>query len=195
MATKPNTQQRLLKKFRKDFDISLAELAKEAKLSEAMLSRFEAGNRKLSPEAWTRVRSTIQRLLAEDEARRKTERAKAEQTAEKLGVPFTGLFGVDPQSPESRRRLEEAALWLAKSEGLTLSESLRREAERLAQAKLGSSATGEALREELTEHLIQQALEYAEKVTRERDQLKARVAELEQELARERANKAGESSG
>jgi len=127
-AMKPNPQ-RLLKKFRQDFGVSLAELAGEAKLSEAMLSRFEAGNRKLSPEAWTRVLAAIQKLLAEegarrkeDDARRKREREKAVQTTAAL---FTGVLGfpVTPGfaelftsfSPEVEREIEKEGARIAKS--------------------------------------------------------------------------------
>lgn len=173
----------LLRVFRKSYGVALKEITKLTGLSQPMLTRFETGTRKLSADAWGRVESAITRIREKKEAARTAELAKAQQTAAKLGGPFQNLFGVfaDPQSPEGKeylQKLGEATSWLAEEE--------RKEAERWVQAELGSSATGEALSREWNEHIATsmhpQLLEYAKKVTQERDALKARVAELEQEL-------------
>lgn len=94
---------KLLRKFRKQYGIKLVEFGKLCKISQPMLSQFERGDHNLSDEAWTRVLEAMGKLLLEDENRRKEERAKASETAAKLGVkPFSlfsalesedGLFG------------------------------------------------------------------------------------------------------
>ena len=80
------SKREALRQFRQHFDLSLENLADQSDLSRSMLSKFELGQRDISPEAWTRVIATIQKLRAEDEARRKQEREKAGQIAARLGV-------------------------------------------------------------------------------------------------------------
>jgi transcriptional regulator with XRE-family HTH domain len=83
----------LLRAFRKQFGITLVELGNLADISHPMLSQFERGDRDLSSEAWARVLQAMGKLLREDEERRGEERAKARETAAKLGVkvlPFLG---------------------------------------------------------------------------------------------------------
>jgi len=86
-ATVPLAQRRkLLRKFREQYDITLTEFGKHARLSHPMLSQFERGDRDLSPEAWARVLAAMSSLLAEDNGKRLAEIAEAEETAAKLGV-------------------------------------------------------------------------------------------------------------
>lgn len=108
--TVPLAQRRQqLRKFRKEYGITLANFGKLAGVSQPMLSRFERGRRDLSPEAWTRVLQTMGKLLDEDEKRRRAKRAKAEQTAAKLGVLlYGGLFDGRGSAEAYQRREKEA---------------------------------------------------------------------------------------
>lgn len=58
-------RRRCLKKFRKKMKISQAQLAALAQVSQPTLSRFERGDRDLSPAAFARVQSAIVDALAE----------------------------------------------------------------------------------------------------------------------------------
>ena len=46
---------RLLREFRKVYDVTLEEMAQRVGLSQPMLTRFETGTRNLSADAWTRL--------------------------------------------------------------------------------------------------------------------------------------------
>lgn len=210
MAEKTKTisvreQRKLLRTLREQSGISLDALGERAKLSKAMLSRFETGTRELSAEALTRVLTAMSELLAEDDARRKQEREKAVQTTVAL---FTGVLGV-PVTPSL-------------AELFTPGPEVEKEAARIAKSvdevdNLIAVEKSKALRQIKNPKFAKQLLEHywaliefhqkildleargyvamPKAVEEERDQLKARVAELEQELARERANKAGDSPG
>lgn len=80
-------RRRLLRAFREQYGLTLIEFGELTGLSFSMLSQFERGDRDLSSEAWMRVLAAIQKVLIEDNARRKQEREKAAETAAKLGVP------------------------------------------------------------------------------------------------------------
>src|SRR6185437_8861500 len=86
-------RRKLLRAFRKQYGITLAELGKVAGVSQPMLSQFERDDRDLSAQAWTRVLGAMARLLTEANAKRAAEIAKAGQTAAKLGATGPDIFG------------------------------------------------------------------------------------------------------
>lgn len=86
-------RRELLGDFRKQCGVTLTELGKLAHVSQPMLSQFENGARDLSAEAWDRVLGAMEKFLEANNAKQREriaelehERAKAEETAEKLGV-------------------------------------------------------------------------------------------------------------
>jgi transcriptional regulator with XRE-family HTH domain len=150
-------RRKLLRAFRKQYGITLTEFGKVAGLSNPMLSQFENRARVLSDEAWSRVLAAMSKLLSEDEAKRKRELAKAEQTATKLGV-FGGLFGGQQDAEHLREYLRAQEVWKA--------------LETLVRAHLGQTATAEALSEEINLRIvIPQQRYYVKVIEQERAQL------------------------
>ncbi len=101
-----------LRKFREQAGLSLEELAKLAGLSKSMLSKFELGNRDLSPDAWSRLEKAVVKVLADQKmaALRKQESEKREAAkVEKLAGPFLSLAQMmTPESYlESCKRMEQ----------------------------------------------------------------------------------------
>lgn len=86
-------RRKLLRAFRKQYGITLTDLGKLAGLSNPMLSQFENGNRDLSAEAWTRVLKAMSDLITEDNTKRLAEIGKAKETAAKLGAPGLDILG------------------------------------------------------------------------------------------------------
>jgi transcriptional regulator with XRE-family HTH domain len=154
-------RRKLLRRFREQYGITLDEFGPLAELSTPMLSQFENGGRDLSPEAWTRVLAAMSNLITEDNTRRFAEIEKAKQTAEKLGAPmFFGvrpgeliehLFKSDEQIAKETAKIEAEKIRL--QEVSNLSESLIAELDQQAQELLGTTGTGEALQQKITEHI------------------------------------------
>jgi transcriptional regulator with XRE-family HTH domain len=167
-------RRKLLRDFRRQYGITLDDLGKKAELSKAMLSRFEAGNRDLSAEAWTRVLDAMGKLLVEDDAKRKAEIAKAEQTAEKLGAwPNVGaIFSGDLLGSFGKQKSEEQPTFTP--EQIKVQDDLLIEMEK--------SFTKE------------QVLQGYKVILRERDELKAQVEKLETviEILRKQRGEANE---
>lgn len=196
-------KRKLLRAFRKQYGLTLTELGKVAGVSQPMLSQFERGDRDLSPEAWERVHQAIGNLLREDAERRRAERDKAVETATKLfNVPDGLSFNVFKTQEQSDREWADAhAASVRLQEIAPIAEELQRvEEEKLAkdpaarrkllQAHIDLRASVDANNRKIAELDAQGYVMMPKAVEEERDQLKARVAELEQELERERANKA-----
>lgn len=215
----------LVRRFRKQMKLRGETLAKMAGISRPYLTQFEKGARRLSDKAWARVLAAIQKLLAEDESRRKQEREKAVQTAAKLGAGFylggemprflAELFAFSPADLEKERvRLqgkekllsalstEEYALHLKKlsrdelvklfakvlSEYNTLAAKhalLEQDRNGMKELYLAECDQSAARRKRVAE-LEQELKAYKELLP----QSTRRIEELEQELTRERANKA-----
>jgi len=77
-------RRKLLHAFRKEYGITLVELGTIADVSHPMLSQFERGQRDLSSDSWARVLRAMNKLLKEDEEKRKTQMSKAQEIARKL---------------------------------------------------------------------------------------------------------------
>lgn len=106
-------RRKLLRTFRKQFGITLDDLGDLAGLSKAMLSRFEAGKRDLSADAWSHLLEKISELVSEgqgnlrwDPAKRLAGIAKARQTAAKLGVSVAQSI----HSPTLAEQLQQYSL-------------------------------------------------------------------------------------
>lgn len=194
------SKREALRQFREHFDLSLENLADQSGLSRSMLSKFELGQRDLSPEAWTRVIATIQKRLAEDEARRQAERAKAKETAAKMGVAsfasvrlaLPWLFQTDEETAKEKAQLAKSAA-LNNLLVQELSQSVKDEESKLLRQLLThirknpEKAAREYLallewRQKLLDLEAQGHVMMPKAVEEERDQLKVRVAELEKEL-------------
>jgi transcriptional regulator with XRE-family HTH domain len=197
-GTIPLSKRRtLLRRFRKQYGITLDELGDLTDLSKSMLSLFENGERDLSPEAWTRVLTTMSNLITEDNAKRLAEIDKVKETAAKLGAwpqagdiltgerPF-GFLGIKSDEQIAKEKAEIDAERIRLQEARTISEIIGAEAERQAQELLETTATGESLEKKLTEFMANNVapklFQYAKELEQERDELKARNAHLEQEL-------------
>jgi transcriptional regulator with XRE-family HTH domain len=109
---------KLLRKFRKQYRITLTEFGKLAGLSQPMLSQFERGDHNLSDEAWMRVLQTISDLIIEDNTKRLAEVGKAKETAAKLGAPgliFGFAFKTNEQITKEQAEIDAERIRLKKA--------------------------------------------------------------------------------
>ena len=104
---------KLLHLFREQYGFTLEELGQRAGLSRAMLSRFEAGRRKLSEEAWIRVLNSLGELADKNRAKR----AATQRVADKLGIridqvsPARGLaLALEEIIPQGLEGLRQQAI-------------------------------------------------------------------------------------
>ena len=202
---------KLLRKFRKQYRITLTKFGEYAGLSQPMLSQFERGDHDLSDEAWVRVKATIQKLLAEDDARRKQEWGKAGQTATRLGALDEAKRKKDVESATSTTVTEvwgRILRWVSLLEAKQYTDV---DGTPLSAAELSKESLQlleESIRSQIHQHINQLvtqrnywqelAQSQAQVISVQRKQvlgLKTRLAKLEQKLARrERATKASGGS-
>lgn len=184
---------RLLRDFRKVYGVTLEEMAKLIGLSQPMLTRFETGTRNLSADAWARLLIAMGKIGKKKGAERKTRFDELQkQWMKNLLTPFSDSSAIEA---EQQRIVEEdkSSLELSKAIAGQLPEfipemekdvlasiltHIRKNPEKGAREYL-------ALLEWRQKILDLEKKGYAlmpKSVEEERDQLKARVAELEQEL-------------
>lgn len=195
-------RRKLLRAFRKLYGITLVELGKLADLSNPMLSQFERGIRDLSPEAWTRVLAAMAKLLEEDENRRSQERAKAAEIAAKLGaVPNNfSSWALEFVSGPRRKQVELETEKIRQQDVANLRQlvitgvdehlaELEAEATKpenvpaLFRAWKDLMATTQAHNARMADLTAQGYVILPQSVELERDDLKARVAQLEEARA------------
>jgi transcriptional regulator with XRE-family HTH domain len=185
----------LLRGFRKVYDVTLDEMAKLVGLSQPMLTRFETGTRNISTDAWARL------LIAMDKIE-KERGAETKARFEELNKKWFETFIPDANNPlaffelptieaeicriadkdQSRQQMKKAIAVqlpgvIAVTEEAALAD-IRRSPGQFLQRHL-------ALAEWCQKILALEAQGYVlmpKAVEEERDQLKVRVAELEQEL-------------
>jgi transcriptional regulator with XRE-family HTH domain len=215
-------RRRLLHAFREQYGLTLTELGELTGLSFSMLSKFERGGRDLSSEAWIRVLAGIQKVLSEDDARRKQEREIAAETATKLGVPtffstdilaFPGWvpFEDDEEITKQKAVLEADSLRLSalgkinSRIGCELTaldvQQIAAEEKRLREDPaalrkfirdfVDLAASVEKRHQEIAALDAKGYVILPKAVEEERDQLKAEVAALKQDLERERTKNGG----
>ena len=244
----PDDRGRLVRAFRKSYDVTLEEMAKRVGLSQPMLTRFETGTRNLSAGAWASLLVAMSEIEKEKGAERKARFDELQKEWFKNIFPghLVTLPGVDPPrlfmrevEAEQKRIIEddESGLELSKLmidqagelaprlEKTLLAEFCKNPAkywphylalnewrqkilnlEAQGLLRVGSieqqifqlDAQGYAV---ITNDMEQERKQLKARVTELEQELKAwqelqssstrRIEELEQELARERTNKAG----
>lgn len=158
-------RRKLLRTFRKQYGITLDELGDLTDLSKSMLSLFDNGERDLSSEAWTRVLTAMSNLIADDNAKRLAEIAKAKETATKLGA-----FGVPGDVLEHLLKSDEQ---FAKEQAEIDAERIRLEE----QGKLSDQILSEQ-----KDNALAYILANPETVLQMYVEKDRRIAELEEEL-------------
>ena len=116
-----NERRNALRRFRLEAGLSLRVVAARAKLSLAMVSMFETGNRDLSPKAYNRLERVVLRALERHQknmAKRSDEEKRREAVLDNLakgnrGVPLSSLLHAGPdslpsESDETRNELRNA---------------------------------------------------------------------------------------
>lgn len=96
-----NERRATLRKYREQANLSLAEVAKLARLSQSMVSKFELGQRDLSPKAYARLEKAIVkihgRIMADLLKKKKTDQSKV-ATVETLAGRFVPMLKEHPNA-------------------------------------------------------------------------------------------------
>jgi transcriptional regulator with XRE-family HTH domain len=98
-----------LRRFRKQARLSLKALGAMANVSESMLSKFESGDRDLSPDAFARVQEAITDVLSEKRATEKLAALRTAPAVKRLGVPLSSIgqvLSVPGPSPEQAMMID-----------------------------------------------------------------------------------------
>lgn len=103
---------RLLREFRKVYDVTLEDMAQRVGLSQPMLTRFETGTRNLSTDAWTRLFIAMGEIEKEKGAAIKArfdelQKQWLKSLSPNLENPFA-LFALPPIEAETHRIVDRA---------------------------------------------------------------------------------------
>lgn len=175
---------RLIRDFRKVYDVTLEDMAKRVGLSQPMLTRFETGTRNLSADAWARLLIAMREIGKE-----KGEAERKRQVEVATSALFSEVWATLRPSlaPSIPKVVDHPVYGGAVSVSPAEAEEMQKEVLQLLERN-----THSRIHEHINPLVTQ--LNYWKERAQSQSQVIAvqagRIADLERELSRERANKA-----